>query len=49
MPTLTDTQLIVLSKAAAREGGVAVAPRGLSDGALGQRLRAARGEAIAMG
>jgi hypothetical protein len=33
MPKLTDSQLIVLSKAAARDDGVAVAPEGMSKAA----------------
>ena len=33
MPKLTDSQLIVLSKAAARDDGVAVAPQGMSKAA----------------
>ncbi len=34
MPKLTDSQLIVLSKAVAREDGVAVVPQGMGKGAM---------------
>jgi hypothetical protein len=36
MPKLTDSQLIVLSKAAGRNDGAAVAPRGMGKAAAGK-------------
>ena len=36
MPKLTDSQLIMLSKAAGRDDGVAVAPRGMGKSAAGK-------------
>jgi hypothetical protein len=36
VPKLTDNQLIVLSKAAGRDDGVAVAPRGMGKSAAGK-------------
>src|ERR1700730_10180860 len=36
MPKLTDSQLIVLSKAAGRNDGVAVVPRGMGKAAAGK-------------
>jgi hypothetical protein len=36
MPKLTDSQLVVLSKAAGRDDGVAVVPRGMGKAAAGK-------------